>query len=178
MNRLRKIGLLLPAAVLMSACAGLPSAPHVELPQQYRMPQAPLAATFERRIGRIALLDTDGNVVIMDQTGGNVVKITTDADGATNTQNASTKALATTYRYPVWSPDASQIAFVQTTAMRSTTSRVIEYGADSVTVERGQQSVTVQQSADGSSASRDPDTVSVERSPSRVIIERSSGGNI
>ena len=165
--------LLVPLALLLSACA--PSSGRLELPQQYRLPQAPLAATFERRSGRIALIDQNGNLVIMDQTGGNVVQITTDAD-ASITQSETSSPLVSSYEFPVWSPDASQIAFVERTAQRTTTSRVIELGADTVTVERGEQSITVQQSEAGSSARSAPNTVSVERQPSRVIIESSTGG--
>ncbi|HEY3341289.1 MAG TPA: hypothetical protein VGK81_04685 [Anaerolineae bacterium] len=177
MNKVRSGWFIVPIMLLMSACA--PANGHIELPQQYRLPQAPLAATFERRSGRIALLDDSGNLVIMDQTGGNMVKITTDADAATaQSQSVSTRPTETTYRYPVWSPDTSQIAFVEVNAQRTSTSRVIELGADSVTVQRGAQSVTIQQSASGSTARSAPNTSSVANQPSRVIIENSSGGAI
>jgi Tol biopolymer transport system component len=181
MSRTHKGLFLVPVALLLSACAGIPVPSHVELPQQYRMPLAPLAATFERRSGRIAILDGNGNLVIMDQTGGNAVQMTTDANASTsstNQQNGPATPLETTYQYPVWSPDASQIAFVEMTAVRSSSSRTIEIGADAVTVQRGDQSITIQQSQTGSTASRDPGTMSVERQPSRVIIERSTGGDV
>jgi Tol biopolymer transport system component len=177
MNKMRRGWFIVPIVLLLSACA--PANGHIELPQQYRLPQAPLAATFERRSGRIALLDANGDLVIMDQTGGNVVKITTDANAATaQSQSAPSQPSETTYHYPVWSPDASQIAFVEMTAEHTSTSRVIELGADSVTVQRGEQSVTIQQGENGSSIHSAPNTMSVASQPSRVIIENSTGGAV
>ena len=177
MNKRRMGGWIVPIVLLLSACA--PANGHVELPQQYRMPQSPLAATFERRSGRIAVLDENGDLLIMDQTGGNVVKITTNADAAgTQSASASNPPSETSYHYPVWSPDAAQVAFVEMTAERTSTSRVIELGADTVTVERGEQSVTIQQGTSGSSVRSDPNTMSVAQQPSRVIIEKNSGGAI
>ncbi len=178
MTRMHKGVLWIPALLLLSSCAGLPSGPHVVLPQQYRMAQAPLVTMFERHSGRIAILDDNGNLVIMDQTGGNVVKITSDGDANASQQSGSTSSLETAYQYPAWSPNAQQIAIVEMNSVRASTSRTIELGADAVTVQRGDQSVTIQQNSTGSTAQRDPGTMSVFQQPSRVIIENSTGGEV
>lgn len=157
------------APLLISACAGTPNNPRVELPQQYRLPQADLATTFEKRSGRIALINEEGNVVIMDQTGSGAVKITKDA-----AVQPATGQLAMAYSLPVWSPDASQVAFIEVTAQRSSASRIIEYGADAVQVLRGERSYTVEQTEEGQSVQLAPGTTGIERQPSRIIIERGS----
>jgi len=175
--------IVLPLAV--GACAPAPSNVRIELPQQYRMPQASLVTTFERRSGRIALIDDSGNLVVMDQTGGGVVKITRDAtEKATSaptsgqTTSATRSKVATGYHWPVWSPDASQIAFVELVAERVSATRIIETGVDAVTVQRGPNSTTIQQSEDGTASQRSPNTTSVLHQPSRVIIESDPTGNI
>jgi hypothetical protein len=52
----------------------------VELPQEFRLPQNEIVKIFERRVGRIAVMNQDGNILVMDQTGENVVQITRDAN--------------------------------------------------------------------------------------------------
>lgn len=157
--------------LIASACAGTPNNPRVELPQQYRMPQADLVTTLERRSGRIALINEAGNVVIMDQTGGAAVQITKDA-----VMQPSSDQLALVYSLPVWSPDASQLAFIEITARQTAASRTIEYGADAVAVQRGENSYTVEQTEEGTSVRREPNTTQIEPNPSRVIIERGADG--
>jgi Tol biopolymer transport system component len=161
--------------LLVSACAGTPNNPRIELPQQYRLPQADLVSTFEQRSGRIALIDETGNLVVMDQTGGAAVKITRAAAAQSQTQTVSQSSqLVSAYNLPIWSPDASQIAFVEATARRTSASRVIEYGADMVAVRRGERSYTVEQTEQGQAVRSEPNTTAVEQEPSRVIIERGS----
>lgn len=168
---------VLPA--LLGACAGAPAATQVELPQQFRIPQANLVTMFERRSGRIAVIDARGNLVIMDQTGGAVTPITRDADVISpDDQSATRSQTVTRYNYPVWSPDASRIAFVEITTERTVTSRVIEYGLDAVTVQRGSRSMTVEESDFGRQTRSLPNTTSTERQPSRVTIEVESGGDL
>lgn len=185
MGSMRRVPLCAAIALplVLGACAPAPGKMRIELPQQYRQPQASLVTTFERRSGRIALIDETGNLVVMDQTGGGVVKITKDAaDNTTATAGQSTSAtrskVTNGYHWPVWSPDASQIAFVEVMAERSSTTRIIEYGADAVAIERGSDSVTIQQNEEGQAMQRSPNTTSVLRMPSRIIIERDTGGNI
>lgn len=187
MNRMRQ-GLLIAAIVLplaVSACAPAPSNTRIQLPQQYRLPQASLVTTFERRSGRIALIDESGNLLIMDQTGGGVVKITRDATinastalTSSQTSGPTRSKVSTVYRWPVFSPDATKIAFVEVMAESSGATRIVEYGADAVLIQRGDSSVTIQQTEDGTSSQRLPNTTSRLSQPSRVIIERDPTGNL
>lgn len=105
------------AALGLSACSFSASAqqkPRVELPQEFRLPQNDLVKAFERRVGRIAVVAEDGNILVMDQTGGNIVRITRDGNRMARGTNE-----ALFYSLPVWSPDAKQIALVELTARRT-----------------------------------------------------------
>ncbi|HEY3289398.1 MAG TPA: hypothetical protein VGK87_04650 [Anaerolineae bacterium] len=182
-RRRRYVFAAIALPLVLAACAPEPGKVRIELPQQYRQPQASLVTTFERRSGRIALIDENGNLVVMDQTGGGIVKITKDAaDNSTTATNQSTSAarskVTNGYHWPVWSPDASQIAFVEVLAERSGMTRIIEYGANAVAIERGSDSVTIQQDENGQALQRSPNTTSVLRAPSRIIIESDTGGSI
>jgi len=74
---------LFAVSILLAACATQPttSQTRVELPQQLRLGQNPLATMLERRSGRIAVIDATGNVLVMDQTGGDIRRLTVDANG-------------------------------------------------------------------------------------------------
>lgn len=174
-------GLLFAAVVLplaLSACAGTSNRPRIELPQQFRLPQANLVTLFERRSGRIAVIDETGNLVIMDQTGGAAVKITRDAvvDASTVPTGSVSNGLTNTYHWPVWSPDASHIAFVEVMAQQPAASRIIELGAEAVMVQHGPGSLTIEQTSDGRTIQVPvTDTASIIQQPSRVIIEQGGG---
>lgn len=174
-------GLLIAAVVLpllVSACSTTTNSARVELPQQYRLPQAGLATLFAPRSGRIAIIDGTGNLVIMDQTGGAIVNITRDAviDATSVPTGSVSNGLTNTYHWPVWSPDASHIAFVEVMAQNPTASRIIEVGASAVMVQHGPASIMVEQSSDGRTVQVPvTETASIVQQPSRVIIEQ--GGN-
>jgi Tol biopolymer transport system component len=183
MKQLRKWLMLCAVALplALSACTTPPDANNlrIELPQQYRMPQANMVSLFERRSGRIAILDEKGNLVIMDQTAAGAVHITKDASGNNSQALVSTaNPFVLTYHLPVWSPDASQIAFIELNTVRSSTSRVVELGAQAVYVQHGPDSIIIQQSQGGVTAQRPVNPQSVVNQPSRLVIERTSGGNV
>ena len=180
MRNTRRV-LLFAAVVLplaLSACAGVSNNSRIELPQQFRMPQANLATFLERRSGRIAVIDETGNLVIMDQTGGAAAKITRDAvvDASSVPTGSISSGLTNTYHWPVWSPDASHIAFVEVMAQQPVASRIIEIGAEAVMVQHGPNSMTIEQTSDGRTAQVPiTETASIVQQPSRVIIEQGDG---
>jgi len=88
------LGGLMPIALLVSAC----------LPAGVRVPQSPLSALLERKVGLIAYLATDGNIYTIDQGGQRKTQITKDAF-----INDTTFLF---YGLPTWSPDSQSLAFV------------------------------------------------------------------
>jgi dipeptidyl aminopeptidase/acylaminoacyl peptidase len=170
MFSVRHTALILCTAALLSACGSATyQQPRVELPQEFRMPQNEIVTIFERRVGRIAVMAEDGNILVMDQTGGAVVPITRDA----NLSEQSDEILA--YRLPVWSPDAKQIAMVELASRRVDRNMYVELNPEAVLIQRGADSAVIEQTAEGS-VTRRPESGStyVERRPRRVIIERAS----
>ena len=136
----RILFLTLPVAALaLSACgAPVPDKPRVELPQQFRMPQNDVVKFFEPRSGRIAVTDEDGNIVVMDQTGGNQVKITKDGS-----RQPAEDGQALVYNMPVWSPDAKSLAMVELTARMTEMTSTVEVNPESVIIQRGPDSAIV-----------------------------------
>ena|GEM_PF-1767069 len=167
--------MVLIAPVLLSACGSLGSAaqdkPRIELPQQFRLPPNDIVKTFEPRIGRIAIASEDGNITVMDQTGGNVVHITQDGNLASDTATE-----ANVYHLPVWSPDAKQLALVELTGRRTAVSTTVELNPDAVIIQRGANSQVIEQSADGPTTKAVAPGMRVERNPARVVIQRGSAG--
>jgi Tol biopolymer transport system component len=171
--------LIATGVIALTACAPTQTAggdPRIELPQAYRMPQDQLLSTLERKVGKIAVVQSDGNVVVMDQTGKNKVILTKDAVTRPRPGKPSLY-----YQLPVWSPDATKIAFVETTAERPVVSAVLETNPSKVTIERNEQSNSVEISGEraqiqrGQQQPREMPQTSVEVNPRRVLIERSSG---
>lgn len=158
------------------------STTRVELPQQFRLPQDDLARTFERRSGRIAVAGDDGNLSVMDQTGGGVTRITRDGNVPIRNaqrqalQPAASNALRTRYVLPIWSPDGSNIAFVELKAEPPQSSAIIELNPESVSIRRGEDTMTFERTDRGTRQSQDTARSYVEDAPTRVIIERSSTG--
>jgi Tol biopolymer transport system component len=163
------------AALLLSACA--PAAtekPRIELPQNFRLPQDDTVKIFEPRVGRIAIAGEDGNILVMDQTGENIVQITQDASrGAADSGEAVT---VNTYSLPVFSPDGQQLALVELTAQSTPVSSTVEVNPDAVIIQRGENSGVVVDGPNGQVVQPAEPGMRVERQPSRVIIERGDGG--
>lgn len=173
-------GLIVPA-LLLAACGSSNTAPsglRVELPQAYRLQPATFATMLEKRVGRIAIMNEDGNVVVMDQTGGDVVPITRDAQAGTNTAAPSGAAvkpqsdLTTLYNMPVWSPDGRSLALVEITSKRPVVSATIELSPESVVIQRGPGSAVVERTEQGQQIQPVPPGTVVERHPDMVIIQR------
>jgi Tol biopolymer transport system component len=98
-------------SALLSACSVGESSFDTRLPQRFRLPTDANTAFFERTSGRIAVARADGNVVITDQAQTNETLITRDSDLITLRDNAGLRRL--TYGLPIWSPDGSQIALLE-----------------------------------------------------------------
>ncbi|MCS7060177.1 MAG: hypothetical protein RMN25_03340 [Anaerolineae bacterium] len=169
----RVIAVALSAALLAGCSLSQNAAPRIELPQQVRLPQNDLAALLERRSGRIAIVDDDGNVVITDQTGRSTVTIT--REGNAGAANASSGPYVTTYNWPMWSPDGRRLALIEVVAQRPAVSAVIEYGVDEIIVRRGRESRTIIVGAQGQLASSAPNTQYRVTQPNRVVIEPATG---
>lgn len=137
---------LFAVSILLAACATQPttSQTRVELPQQLRLGQNPLATMLERRSGRIAVIDATGNVLVMDQTGGDIRRLTVDANGRApgETQNELAPGQhsgpnVVRYQLPIWSPDASKLAVSQVSLQPSSALAYVAQDIDSVTLRPG-----------------------------------------
>jgi hypothetical protein len=76
------------------------------VPQGMRLPQSPLLAALERKSGRIVVSGADGNLYTTDQSGGDVVALTTDASDTAGGSRI-------VYALPTWSPTDSRIAYAR-----------------------------------------------------------------
>jgi TolB protein len=93
MTGIRAVGLALAAAALLASCQGMPGAQN-QLPRIFELPS-----------GLIAYIAEDGNVSVIDQTGGGKRALTSDA-----TRHLD---MSTVYLAPTWSPDGKQVAFAR-----------------------------------------------------------------
>jgi TolB protein len=92
------IGLAALLALVLTAC----------LPEGTRVPESPLLASLERKSGLIVYTGTDGNIYTINQAGGKQSALT--IDGGVVDEASGERVV---YELPVWSPDASQIAFAR-----------------------------------------------------------------
>lgn len=69
--------------------------------------QSPLLRFIEPKSGKIVFMSSDGNIYTADQTGGDLVPITTDAE-----LNNSTNNQIQYYQFPTWAPNGSRVAYV------------------------------------------------------------------
>jgi Tol biopolymer transport system component len=177
MNKFRTLSFVATASVLallLSACtaASTPDKPRVELPLNLRLPQNDVVKIFEPRVGRIAIAGEDGNILIMDQTGENIVQLTKDG----NRNAASKNNIVNSYSMPVFSPNGQQLAVVELTAQTTEVSSTVEVNPDAIIIQRGENSGVVVDGPSGQSVQPVEPGMRVERQPSRVIIERGDGG--
>jgi TolB protein len=102
-----RLPLLLPAAaLLLQAC----------VPGRISLPQSPALKWLERKSGHIAYVAMDGNILVMDQAGGEQRSVTTDAAVDENNTGPSFY-----YMFPAWAPSGKSLAFV---SVRRTTEAV------------------------------------------------------
>jgi TolB protein len=87
--------------LVLAACGGAPSQAGGGGP---RFQQQPGTEFLERKSGRIVFIGADGNIYTTDQGGVNQTRLTSDASLTDNFYHL--------YRWPTWSPDGSQVAFV------------------------------------------------------------------
>lgn len=161
---------LLGLVIALSACSvGQSSRPRVELPQELRLPPNDFAQIFERRVGRIAVVTEEGNILITDQTGREQIALTEDG-GRVNTRRQT--AL---YSLPVWSPSGRELAFVRRVVLRESGDTTIEVNPRSVIIQRGPESTVIEQGEEGARVRRPGEGIYAENAPARVIIQRGSG---
>jgi Tol biopolymer transport system component len=166
--------LALPIALIALSACSVPGAqkPRVEVPQQFRLAQNDMVTMFEPRIGRIAVTGEDGNILVMDQTGGNVVQLTKDGN-----RQPSQDGRALIYNMPVWSPDGQSLALVELNARVTEMTSTIEINPESVIIQRGPNSAVVDQSDGGQGLLPvEPGSRRIEREPQTVIIQRGQNG--
>jgi Tol biopolymer transport system component len=107
----RRQFLLVPAAaLLLQAC----------VPGRITLPQSPVLKWLERKSGHIAYVGMDGNILVMDQAGGEQRSVTTDA--AVDENNAGPSFF---YMFPAWAPSGRSLAFV---SVRRTSDAVQDTG--------------------------------------------------
>lgn len=71
-----------------------------------RLPQSPLTAALERKVGRIAYVGADGNVYTIDQAGGHQQMLTQDA-------HPPEEGVTRFYQLPTWSSSDNRLAFIE-----------------------------------------------------------------
>ena len=101
---------LLVTALFLTSC----------LPGDMQVPQSPLLPFLVRKAGRIAYIGADGNIYTSNQTGGDLIAHTDDAQIPSQVSEP--------YRYyvnPTWSHDSERLGFVGVNGRGSTTSYAI-----------------------------------------------------
>jgi len=94
---------LLAALALAASIAVAGCKPRESDVPGFSVPQSPLLAAFERKVGLIAYVGIDGNVYTVDQGGQNPTQLTDDAKLEQNDFHY--------YEFPTWSPDGQSLAF-------------------------------------------------------------------
>jgi TolB protein len=117
-------GLMIAASLAAAGCSGgfnLPAAGEGDGAGNGEdtevIPESPLLRFLEPKSGQIAYVGVDGNLHLTNQAGGNQVDLTADASADQETGDLSL------YRFPAWSPDGKQVAFIR---IRGTASSGVE----------------------------------------------------
>ncbi len=119
MSRVKFIsGLLLAASIGVAGCK-----PSNSDAPGFSIPQSPLLSAFERKVGLIAYVGSDGNVYTVDQGGKNPAQITDDAKLVQGDFHY--------YEFPMWSPDGKSLAFHGISGTSETDVKGAVYTSDS-----------------------------------------------
>ncbi|WP_376788710.1 hypothetical protein [Thermoflexus sp.] len=100
--------MLLVLGVLLAACAPPPG---------FQLPDDPLARILGRRVGRVIIVGSDGNLYLTDQSGLRQHALTEDAGPTAQGRRV--------YRLPAWSPDGRRLAVFEVFSGAVTRMRVI-----------------------------------------------------
>lgn len=122
MSRLKFFTVLLVAASLGAAGCGLKREADDGDKPSFFVPQSPLLSAFERKVGLIAYVGSDGNVYTVNQSGQKPAQITDDASLSEND--------LLYYRFPTWSPDGKSLAFFSIATDGQTRLNTVVYTAD------------------------------------------------
>ncbi|MFN3929296.1 MAG: hypothetical protein ACK4OK_06650, partial [Thermoflexus sp.] len=86
-------------------------------PSGFQLPDDPLARLLGRRVGRVVIVGSDGNLYLTDQSGLRRQALTEDAGPTPQGRRA--------YRLPTWSPDGKRLAVFEVLSAEVTTVRVL-----------------------------------------------------
>jgi WD40 repeat protein len=164
-----RLGALVAAALSLGACTSGGGGSSVSLPQRFRMSQSQLGTFFEVRSGRIAIVRSDGNVVLTDQTGEKIVPLTDDAGFAV--QRDGDGVVGARYVMPMWAPDGKRLALLEVRSAQPVTAQVQFEGDLRTIVEAGPGSGVVEQTLRGAAVRPIEETERFGFEPGRVTID-------
>lgn len=157
------------AAGLLAGCSNSNSGGRFTLPQQFQLQQSQFGTVFEQKSGLIAIARRDGNVIVMDQTGKTPIELTRDA-GMSVLKDRSGVVLSQ-YVLPMWSPDASQLALIETRSAYPITLATTYQGNLAVFGQVGPQGSVQDQTVAGSVGREVSETERFTFEPNRVTVE-------
>jgi dipeptidyl aminopeptidase/acylaminoacyl peptidase len=161
------VGLL--TAGLLAGCTNSESNGRFTLPQQFQLRQSQFGTLFEQKSGMIAIARRDGNVIVVDQTGKTPIELTRDA-GMSVLKDRSGVVLSE-YVLPMWSPDASQLALIETRSAYPMTLATTFQGNLSVFGQADPRSSVQDQTVAGSVGREITETERFTFQPNRVTVE-------
>lgn len=156
-------------AGLLAGCSNSNSGGRFTLPQSFQLPQSEFGTIFEQKSGLIAIARRDGNVIVMDQTGKTPIELTRDAGMSVLKDRSG--VLMSEYVLPMWSPDASQLALVETRSAYPMTLATTYQGSLSVFGQVGPQGSVQDQTVAGSVGREVSETERFAFEPNRVTVE-------
>jgi Tol biopolymer transport system component len=168
MRKHLRLALIAPVVLALTACSA-GSGDGVTLPSRFRLSSSQTSSFFEQKVGRIAITRSDGNLIVVDQTGERPIEITRDAQSRMLRDRSG--AIRDVYRLPVWSPDGTQLAVVESRYAFPLTSTVIVQGLAGVQAAVGPGSRVTEQTLNGSVTNEASEQGVLTYEPSRITIE-------